>query len=613
MPKESTNLKLKLYNVLTDAKEFALDWFNNIFDYSNSNWVKIDDAYKELKDNFDNYPLKDGTGATGDWDINAKSATNDNLGQQIDSTYIKDLTPTGDKIIITKGNNETTTIDGAAPKGYILTEKTETTTTGDNHIWFHVGTISNTSDSDVIKINLFNSVPLVNEDGTSVDMTALIDIVYYICDLKQIGSTSLLGTYSIISVSFVTSWSQQKVQTLSNDSNEPENAFFIIPTSGGDGTSSAEVWLYTDPLTFRALKITVEVADKDNWTYVLKEAQNGPSLSDNPVIYPNEVKQTIFADDYATGYSTGVVQIGDNITVDNSGVISVTKDNVSGALGYEPVEKTVLTSIAIPTTGWSQDDNSAYPNYIDITATGITTSDCIALVIAPSSNAVAKKCYFAATEALADKIRVRARNIPTEAIKAFYYVIREDILMSFGQTPIGGAILPPATTTELGGVIVGDGLKVDSKGVLSSDAKIPEVDKLTAYPVGSIFQTVDNTSPAALFGGTWEQIASNRVLMGVDKGNTKPGTTVSAGLPNITGSLYETRTDSSPFRGSGNVISSTGALAVKEIATSYGGYSRYGGSSYDISFNASKSNAIYGRSDTVQPAAYYVYIWRRIS
>ena len=29
--------------------------------------------------------------------------------------------------------------------------------------------------------------------------------------------------------------------------------------------------------------------------------------------------------------------------------------------------------------------------------------------------------------------------------------------------------------------------------------------------------------------------------------------------------------------------------------------------------DASKSNAIYGRSATVQPAAYYVHIWRRVA
>ena len=32
---------------------------------------------------------------------------------------------------------------------------------------------------------------------------------------------------------------------------------------------------------------------------------------------------------------------------------------------------------------------------------------------------------------------------------------------------------------------------------------------------------------------------------------------------------------------------------------------------YNLKFSASWSNAIYGKSSTVQPAAYYVYIWRR--
>ena len=82
MPRESTNLKLKLYNALTDATEFAINWFNDIFDYSNSNWVKIDTAYKELKDAFNNHPLNNGTGAKGTWDISitgsANSANSDN-------------------------------------------------------------------------------------------------------------------------------------------------------------------------------------------------------------------------------------------------------------------------------------------------------------------------------------------------------------------------------------------------------------------------------------------------------------------------------------------------------------------------------------------------------
>ena len=153
---------------------------------------------------------------------------------------------------------------------------------------------------------------------------------------------------------------------------------------------------------------------------------------------------------------------------------------------------------------------------------------------------------------------------------------------------------------------VGSGLTVDADGTLSADSA------LAAYPVGSIFQTVSTTSPAALFGGSWQEIAQNRVLMGASYAHAA-GTTVEAGLPNITGSLIEANVDSSPFRGSKASLKSSGALKFVEINTSWGGYSSNSGSTYDVYFDASRSNSIYGRSYTVQPAAYYVHIWKRVA
>ena len=169
-------------------------------------------------------------------------------------------------------------------------------------------------------------------------------------------------------------------------------------------------------------------------------------------------------------------------------------------------------------------------------------------------------------------------------------------------------VLPPATATTLGGVKVGSGLTVDADGTLSADSA------LAAYPVGSIFQTVNSTSPAALFGGTWQEIAQNRVLMGASYAHAAD-TTVEAGLPNIAGSLSETSNNgkTSPFRGNKNALSSIGALAVTEASSPFCGFAGYEGSAYDISFDASRQNPIYGRSNTVQPAAYYVHIWRRVA
>lgn len=160
-----------------------------------------------------------------------------------------------------------------------------------------------------------------------------------------------------------------------------------------------------------------------------------------------------------------------------------------------------------------------------------------------------------------------------------------------------GIKLPIATATTLGGVKVGSGLTVDADGTLSADSA------LAAYPVGSIFQTVSSTSPAALFGGTWQEIAQNRVLMGASYAHAA-GTTVEAGLPNITGSFV-----ADVKKGEHKV---SGAFTAGSAITTTGEYNNFS-DVYKFSLDASKSNAIYGRSATVQPAAYYVHIWRRVA
>ena len=138
--------------------------------------------------------------------------------------------------------------------------------------------------------------------------------------------------------------------------------------------------------------------------------------------------------------------------------------------------------------------------------------------------------------------------------------------------------------------------------------RLLEAQKLADHPVGSIYQSTDPTSPAALFGGTWQEIAQNRVLMGASYAHAA-GTTVEAGLPNITG-YAGADTDSGYYNT--NRPNAGGAF--------YGGGKSYSwcaaGSQNpgrDLCFDASLSNSIYGRSATVQPAAYYVHIWKRVA
>lgn len=154
------------------------------------------------------------------------------------------------------------------------------------------------------------------------------------------------------------------------------------------------------------------------------------------------------------------------------------------------------------------------------------------------------------------------------------------------------------------------------KGVISADAVKTLIADALAEDHAKIkfWISEDPTSPSALFGGTWQEIAQNRVLMGASYAHAA-GTTVEAGLPNITGSFTTKSTDvgGSPFSGDANVLSAKGSLAFSEKSASYSGYTGHSGSQYNIQFDASLSNPIYGRSYTVQPAAYYVHIWKRVA
>lgn len=140
-----------------------------------------------------------------------------------------------------------------------------------------------------------------------------------------------------------------------------------------------------------------------------------------------------------------------------------------------------------------------------------------------------------------------------------------------------------------------------------------EIDTLLAnlnicpFEVGDVLQTTSSVSPAARFGGTWEEIAANRVLMGASSSHAA-GTTAEAGLPDITGSVgrltSQCRRGPDRQQGAFDFSGTTSNMGFESGSAGYGAY---------LNFHASKCNAIYGASDTVQPAAYYVHIWRRIA
>lgn len=236
-----------------------------------------------------------------------------------------------------------------------------------------------------------------------------------------------------------------------------------------------------------------------------------------------------------------------------------------------------------------------YSKYIDLDIDGITSKDVISISVTPASAKVASYAQFANPETFDGYVRLRAVSVPTTAITAQYYIVQGG-----GQTDSGSGTVVEGYTKA----------QVDNK-IAAAIKVAKEEQKLLDHPVGSIYQSVEPTSPAELFGGEWQSIGSGRVLMGADN-NHAVGTTVEAGLPNIKGtaifrpynSQYET----------GVLWDSTGAFSYEQDNTEHSesiAVSDFATHNQTFYFDASASNSIYGASDTVQPPAYYVYMWLR--
>lgn len=130
------------------------------------------------------------------------------------------------------------------------------------------------------------------------------------------------------------------------------------------------------------------------------------------------------------------------------------------------------------------------------------------------------------------------------------------------------------------------------------------------YPVGSVYLCADPAKTKDDFEfmqyGTWEELPSAKCLETADSSHVA-GSTVGAGLPNLTGE----------YDGGRCGCHTSGSATATGVFAGSGGQGRYNGAEGDwkntrrIYFDASKSNSIYGASNTVQPNAYFIKAWRR--
>lgn len=137
-----------------------------------------------------------------------------------------------------------------------------------------------------------------------------------------------------------------------------------------------------------------------------------------------------------------------------------------------------------------------YSKYIDLDIDGITSKDVISISVTPASAKVASYAQFANPETFDGYVRLRAVSVPTTAITAQYYIVQGG-----GQTDSGSGTVVEGYTKA----------QVDNK-IAAAIKVAKEEQKLLDHPVGSIYQSVEPTSPAELFGGEWQKIEDRMLI-----------------------------------------------------------------------------------------------------
>lgn len=82
-------------------------------------------------------------------------------------------------------------------------------------------------------------------------------------------------------------------------------------------------------------------------------------------------------------------------------------------------------TFTIPTTGWVDDTSVAdFPHKLDISIAELTAQDIVNVVVAPDDTTPAADACFANTETQQGILRLRAKDVPTAAINATWYIVR---------------------------------------------------------------------------------------------------------------------------------------------------------------------------------------------
>lgn len=162
--------------------------------------------------------------------------------------------------------------------------------------------------------------------------------------------------------------------------------------------------------------------------------------------------------------------------------------------------------------------------------------------------------------------------------------------------------------------------QIDDNNVSAADTWSSQKIRDFIYPVGSIYMSVNATSPATIFGGTWEQIEDTFLLAagtnytagatGGEAAHTLSATEIPAhthGRKSLTGSLYRAVLDD------GDSITRSGIVSSIDSPRTSTWKSEGGTACYRVNFDASHEHDSVGGggAHNNMPPYLAVYMWKR--
>lgn len=201
-------------------------------------------------------------------------------------------------------------------------------------------------------------------------------------------------------------------------------------------------------------------------------------ISENPVYNPQIRKlknsDPANADTIFNPLFSQIINNVHSLKVSSDALSEVAKSGSYSDLTDKPEpDRFIKREITIPAYGWKDASEEEKENrflYVDIAQEDVTEDMTPIVSIIPSDIEKAKKCGMStACRTLDEKVRFYAEKSPSAEIHADLILLQSHSGAAGGGGTSTSYVLPTATQTRLGGVKIGDNVKVANDGTISVD------------------------------------------------------------------------------------------------------------------------------------------------